>query len=60
MFKKHYKFKAGDVVKQKVTGFKVILLRKSNMFDPIGIGEWRGKAWDGSWVENNFFESELE
>ncbi len=66
MFNKQYRFKAGDVVKQKVTGFKVILLRNNWRIDQAQSGEWQGKVWaktgenEGYWREEDLFESELE
>ena len=65
---KEYKFKKGDVVKQKVTGWKVILLNNNWLIDQAKIGEWSGKIWKktvggdntGFWEEGNFFENELE
>ena len=66
MFNKKYKFKAGDIVRQKVTGWKVILLVKNWVIDQDNIGEWEGKIWvvskdgTGYWSKEYFFESELE
>lgn len=66
IFRKQYKFKEGDIVKQKITGWKVILLNKNWIIDQGNVGEWNGKMWinktenEGHWEEGNFFEVELE
>lgn len=63
---KQYRFREGDVVTQKITGFKVILLKRNWWIDQALHGEWEGKIWnktgahEGYWSNGNFFESELE
>jgi len=57
-------FKKGDIVKQKVTGWEVILLNKNWKINS-SFGEWKGKMWvpvedGGYWKFDDFFECELE